>query len=219
MKKYTLNYSALLTSIVLIITPLSSQADTDRSQMMMNNNDRDEMMDYRGRYSENHMPMGRMGYGHMGSMGRGMGQGHMGMGHGHMMGRGMGQGGMMHGKHSRINTISMLDLDSKQRTKIRAIQREQRKSRWQTMGQIMDEKDKLMDLYDAGDRDKEAIGKVYSRIFDLKKQMIEANIDAGNKARAVLNEQQHKELDDIEDRTHYRSHMGGMGMGGHMMGR
>ena len=51
--------------------------------------------------------------------------------------------------------------------------------------------------------------------------MIEANIDAGNKARAVLNEQQRKELDDIEDRTHYRSHMGGMGMGmgGHMMGK
>ncbi|MCK5092759.1 MAG: periplasmic heavy metal sensor, partial [Gammaproteobacteria bacterium] len=178
MKKYISIYSALLTSIVLIATPLSSQADSDKDQMM-NDDNRGEMMGYRGRHSENYMPMGR-----------GMGHGYMGRGYGGMMGGGMGHGGSMHGMRSRINTIGMLDLDSKQRTKIRAIQREQRKSRWQTMGQMMDEKDKLLDLYNTGNRDKEAIGKVYSKIFDLKQQMIEANIDAGNKARAILNEKQ-----------------------------
>ncbi len=207
MKKYTLNYSALLASIILLATPLSSHADPDRNQMM--DNDRDKMMEYRGRYSENYMPMGRMGYGNRGSMDQGMGQGYMK--HRNMMGGGTGYGGSMHGMHSRINAIGTLNLDSSQRKKIRAIQREQRNARWQMMGQMMGEKDKLLDLYDTGMRDKEAIGKVYSRIFDLKKQMIEANIDAGNKARTILNEQQRKELDNIEGRMHNRSHMDGMG--------
>lgn len=115
MKKQPLNYFALLTSLVLIATPLSSQADTHKGQMM----DDDEMMEYRGRHSESHMPMGRMGHG---------------MGHGSMMGRGMGRGGMMHGRRLRMNTIGMLDLDSKQRSEIRGMQREQRSLRWQTMG-------------------------------------------------------------------------------------
>lgn len=208
MKKHTLSYSALLTSIVLITTPICSQADTDRNHMM-NENDRNEMMEYRGHYSENYMPMSQMGQ----SMNRRQ------MGYGNMMDGDMGHGGSMHGMRSRINSIDMLDLDPTQRTKIRALQRELRKSRWQSMGKMMDEKDKLTDLYSAGNRDKAAIGEVYSRIFDLKRQMIEANIEAGNKARAILTEQQRKELDDAEARMSIRSHMGDMGMGGHMMGR
>lgn len=85
----------------------------------------------------------------------------------------------------------------------------------------MEEKDKLIDLYNTENRDKEAIVKVYSRIFELKKQMIEANIDAGNKARGILTKKQRKELDDMEARMHRRSYKGGMmgGMGGQMMRR
>jgi Spy/CpxP family protein refolding chaperone len=123
----------------------------------------------------------------------------MGMGRGGMGRGGMGRGGM-----------AMLDLDDKQRKEMRAIQRALRKNVWALKGQIMNEQDALADLYDADTRNAKAIGNVYSKIFNLKRQIIEATVEAGNKKRAVLNKEQRETLDDM------RGMMGGSGMG--MMG-
>jgi len=125
-----------------------------------------------------------------------------------MMG-GMGSGmGMMGGMGSGMG---MMGLDEKQRGKVRAINRDLRKKRWSLMGQIMDESDKLYALYDASPRDAKAIGKVYSRIFDLKRQIIEASIVAGNKSEGVLTKEQRDRMGDMMGRG---GRMGGMGMMG-----
>ena len=118
------------------------------------------------------------------------------------MGRGMGMGGGM-----------MLDLDDKQRKEMRGIQKDLRKKVWALKGQIMNEQDALADLYDADTPNAKAIGNVYGKIFNLKRQIIEATVEAGNKRRGVLNKEQREMMDGM------RGGMGsGMGPGMGMMG-
>ncbi len=124
-------------------------------------------------------PMGMMG----GGMGRGM------MGDGMMGGMGMGMMGGMHGA-----PFDMLDLTTEQRTKINKIHDELRRKNWDALGKIQDEEAKLRDLYAVDKRDPKAIGAVYGSIYALKRQMIEAGIDAHNRMEALLTDAQRAQL-------------------------
>lgn len=121
------------------------------------------------------------GYGSGGMMGGGYGPGTMG-GYG-----GMGSG--MMGGHGGFYGV---DLDDKQRRSANAIQDELRRKRWELMGRTMDEQSKLRDLYEAEKRDPKAIGAAYQRIFDLRRQMIEATITAHNRIEELLTPEQRK---------------------------
>ncbi len=173
------------------------------------------------------MPMmsGGMGMGPgMGMMGMGPGMGMMGMGGGMGMGPGMMGGGMMGGMMGMgpgmgmmgmggmgMGPLAMLNLSDEQRGKINKIQDELRKKNWDTQGKILEESAKLRDLYDTDAPDPKKISAVYERIFALKRQMIEANIEAHNKVRAVLTKEQQEQLKQMR-----RGGMGmGMGMGGY----
>ncbi len=146
-------------------------------------------------------PGGPMMGGGMGMMGDGM----MGGGSG-MMGGGMGMmGGGMGMMGGGMGPMGMLDLSNEQRTKINKILDEQRKKQWETQGKMLDEEAKLRDLFNADKRDPAAIGKVYGRIFDLRRQTIEAEIDARNRAEAVLTKEQREQM---------KQWQRGMGMGG-----
>lgn len=145
-------------------------------------------------------PMGMMG----GGMGRGM------MGDGMMGGKGMGMMGGMHGA-----PFHMLDLTPEQRTKINKINDELRRKNWEALGKVQDVEAKLRDLYAADKRDPKAIGAVYGSIYALKRQMIEAGIDAHNRMEALLSDAQRAQLKQM------RSGMGSgargmMGPGGMM---
>ena len=118
----------------------------------------------------------------MGMMGGGMGRGMMGDG---MMG-GMGRMGGA--------PFQMLDLTPEQRTKINKIHEEQRRKNWEALGKVQDEEAKLRDLYAADKRDPKAIGAVYGSIYTLKRQMIEAGIDAHNRMEALLSDAQRAQL-------------------------
>jgi Spy/CpxP family protein refolding chaperone len=118
----------------------------------------------------------------MGMMGGGMGRGMMGDG---MMG-GMGRMGGA--------PFQMLDLTPEQRTKINKIHDELRRKNWETLGKVQDEEAKLRDLYAADKRDPKAIGAVYGSIYALKRQMIEAGIDAHNRMEALLSDAQRAQL-------------------------
>lgn len=131
-----------------------------------------------------------------------------GMGHGRGMMGGMGHMGMM----GSIGPVYMLDLSEAQRKKIRTIQRELQKERWKVMGKMMDHKNRLEDLFSADKRDAAKIGAVYAKIFDLKRQMIESSIRAGNRQLDVLTAAQRKQLKQLRRRA------GTMGMGSGMMG-
>ncbi len=112
--------------------------------------------------------MGMMGGGHMGMMGNMMGGGHMGM-----MGKFKG-----------------LDLSEEQKAKMSEIRYKLRKKQWEIMGPMIDQQAALHKTYAGNRPDPAAVGAVYGKIFDLKRQMIEARLAAKNSAMDVLTEEQ-----------------------------
>ncbi|MDH3694210.1 MAG: Spy/CpxP family protein refolding chaperone [Gammaproteobacteria bacterium] len=143
----------------------------------------------------------------MGSMhgmqhGDGMGMHHRGAmggfddnGMGGMMGRGMG--------------FAMLDLSDEQLDQLDQIHDQQRKQRWEIKGKMMDEQSQLRKLYRADTPDAKAIGEVYGRICDYRRQMIEARIEAHNKKQALLTDEQRKQYQNLR---HHRGHGEMMGL-------
>lgn len=185
----TTMYTLLLATLLCGAAP--AYADRGHGMGMMQDDSYDYMM-MRNRMGM--MGQGMMGYG-MGMMGPGMG----------MMGTGMG----MHAGHEMMAILS-LKLDDKQRSKVRQLQRELHKKHRDLMDKMMDEREKLEDLYDADKRDPKVIGKAYDKIFDLQRQMIEQSIETSNKALEVLSDEQRKQV---------RSMRGtGMGWGMHYYG-
>lgn len=152
---------------------------------------------------ERGMMPGPMMQGMMGMQGCGMMHGMMG----HAMGP-MGGLAMLHG----LDPIGMLELDAEQHTEIRRMHSELRREHWDTLGQLLDERETLQELYAAESRDPAAIGEAHERLFALKRPLIEAMVDAGNRIEALLSEEQRKQLQQL--RRHGRGAMGGMGMMG-----
>jgi len=143
-------------------------------------------------YMRHHMDdetMGRMmderGYGQGYGYGQGGRMGHMGSMMGPMM---MGPMGQMMGN------LYGLDLNDKQRDKIRDIQRKMRKQHWDLMEKIMDSSDKLIDLYDVDKPDAEKIGQVYDEIYKVKRQMIQQHIEIRNNIFDILSKEQREKF-------------------------
>ena len=95
-----------------------------------------------------------------------------------------------------MHLLTMLDLTDEQHSKITRISDELRHNNWATQGLMNDETAKLRDLYEADARDPAAIGKEYQKIFDLKRQMIEAYLTAQNRIEAVLTPEQLTKMKD-----------------------
>jgi Spy/CpxP family protein refolding chaperone len=143
--------------------------------------------------------------------GTGMTRGTMGMIPCPMNG-GMGMtshGGMM-GMMGGLGPFAMLDLSDEQRAKLRKLDDELRRKNWNIMGKEMDEAAKLQDLYAADKRDPKVIGAAYARMFEFKRQMIEATVETHNRMEALLTEKQREELK--------RTRRGMMGHGAHGAG-
>jgi Spy/CpxP family protein refolding chaperone len=161
------------------------------------------------------MGPGMMGYGGMGPGYRhpeGMGPGYMGRGH-RGYGYGMGYGGMMgHGMMGGgMGMMYGLDLDKSQRSKVRALMREQRGANCKVMTEMMDVRDQIAAEYDKDKPDAKAIGKLYEKMQGMQRQMLERSIQMRNKMRGILNKEQKEKFDQY--------YHGGMGMMGHgMMG-
>ncbi len=166
----------------------SSYADTPKSE----EGNTGHMM-YPGMYGG--MGPGNMGYGRMGPGymhgGRGYGYGH-GMG---MMGGGMGYGMMQ-----------ALNLDKDQRSKIRALMREQRTANCAVMNGMMDVRDELAAEYDKDKPNAKTVGKLYEKMQGMQRQMIERMVETRNKMRGLLNKEQKENFDNMFH--------GGMGMMG-----
>lgn len=140
---------------------------------------------------------GMMG-GHMGGMMSGPASGMMG---GHMSGMmGGHNSGMMLGS-PQMNLLKSLDLSSEQRAKVNKLSDTLRHNNWASMGLIMDEAAKLRDLYGADKRDPSAIGKVYQKIFDIQRQIIETTIDTQNRVDEILTPAQRTQLKSLNRRV------------------
>lgn len=164
---------------------------------------------------QGHGPMmGRPGHGHAYGAPSGscpeMGPGRMGGGHymgpdrmgGYTMGPGMmggyrGEGmgpGMMMGGYG-LGTIRRLDLSDDQRRKLAPIQDELRRKNWDLMGKIQDEMARLRDAsWSPDQRDRNAILAANKRMSELRQQMLENDLDAQEKAEALLTAPQKEQL-------------------------
>ena len=138
---------------------------------------------------QNNMGSGMMGgYGPGYGMGPGMmggyGPGYGGMMGGYGPGYGMGPGMMGWGNYRGLN------LSDDQKSKISQIRKEMRDKQWPLMGEMMDARDKLDDLYDADKQDAAAIDKQYKVVEDLRRQMVDNAVDAHNHINSILTKEQ-----------------------------
>lgn len=145
-------------------------------------------------------------------MGPGMMSGH-GMGSGMMGNHGMGPGMMNGGR------IYGLELNSDQRKQIAQINSELRKRNWALQGEIIDAQEQLFQLYAEETPNAKKIGAVYGKIFDVRRQMIEAAIDSRNRQRAILTEEQREQLRKEPNGWGNGNYGHGRGSMGHKNGR
>jgi Spy/CpxP family protein refolding chaperone len=122
-----------------------------------------------------------------------------------MMG-GYGPGyGMGPGMMGGYGWMGMLDLSDDQRTKINKTMDEERKQHWAIMGKMMEQQNKLRDLYTADKPDPKKVGAVYGEIAKLQQQMVETHLQATNQVQDVLTKEQREQI--------RQWHRGGWGRG------
>ena len=102
-----------------------------------------------------------------------------------------------------MHLLGTLSLNKEQLSKINKLSDELKHSNWATLGLINDETAKLRDLYEADKRDPATIGKEYQKIFDLKRQMIEAYLDTQNRIEEILTSEQFAKLRDARREMHH----------------
>jgi Spy/CpxP family protein refolding chaperone len=110
------------------------------------------------------------------------------MGGGMMRGPGassrMGRG--MRGMAYVMQALHMPNLSDEQRDQIRKVAQNLRKKHWEIQGSMMDQRDKLSELWSAEPVDAVAVGDAYGQVCDLKRQMLQASIEAKNQVDEVL---------------------------------
>ena len=134
-------------------------------------------------------PQGGPGY--PGMMGPQGGPGMMPGGGAPMMGPEMMQN---RGAMALMQAIQLSDLTDEQRKELGKLAQELRKETWAQMGPMMDEESKLAELYAQDPVDEKAVGEVYARIFDLKRQTIESHIRTENRVKSILTPEQWTQL-------------------------
>lgn len=166
LNKYLINTAVLGLFLAVYAAFTHAQPQGMMRHGMMDDDERQQMMQQRG-----YMGYGP-GWGTMGSMMRGP-----------MMG-----GGFM------MPQLRGLELNKEQRDKVRTIHREMRKKHFALMEKIMDQSDKLAELYDTDKPDPNKIGKVYDEIFKTRREMIQQHIEARNRIYDLLSKEQQEKF-------------------------
>ncbi len=137
------------------------------------------------------------------------------MGDGPMMPGGMAALGKGPGK-PEFHDLWRLDINDEQRRKINAIHDELHKKHWEAMGRVHEQQTRLRDLYDVdGAYDAKKIGAAFGEIGKLRAQMVEAEIDAFNRAVALLAPEQKHQLKQLAEQPAPAGGCGRMGQGRH----
>lgn len=188
MKKATLLMAAALAAVTTIAsaqpqTPPGDGPSPGYGPGMMGGYGRGGMM---GGYGYGPGPGYGQGYGPgmMGGYGRGGMMGGYGPGYGHGYGPGM----------MGLGPLQALDLNEQQLAKINQLQDETRRKNWSVMGKLQDEQAHMRDLFSADKRDPAAIGKQAMKIAELRRQLLEASVEAHNRIEALLTKEQKDQL-------------------------
>lgn len=205
--------SIVITAMTILWLSGNSFADTPNS----NNEQSNGQMMYpygmhRGMGAEN-MPYGGMGSGYMhrgsGYGGMGYGRGGMGYGMGYggmgMMGYGMGYGGM--------GMMQALNLSKAQQAKFHRLLRDQRTAHCKDMTQMFDVRDELAAEYAKDQPDPKTIGRLYTKMAQMQRNMLEQSVQMRDKMREMLNKDQKETFDRMfRNAEGYGMGYGGMGM-------
>ena len=116
--------------------------------------------------------------------------------HGYGMMGGHGTGMMV---EPDMHMLGGLNLSKEQHGKITKLADELQHDNWARQGTINDETAKLRDLYQADTRDPAAIGQEYQKLFDAKRQMIEAYLTTQNRIEEVLTAEQRAKLKEMRN--------------------
>ncbi|MGD8309862.1 MAG: Spy/CpxP family protein refolding chaperone [Chromatiales bacterium] len=160
------------------------------------------------------------GPGMMGGPGQGMypGMAPQGRGGPHRMGQGMGRdpqsmrGGAEGMPGPAAGQAEPLDLSDEQSEKMRKLSDDLRKKHWELMGQMMDKRAALRDLYSEERPDPEAVGNAYEEIAKLQRQMIQSRIESQNRMLDLLTEEQRERMKQAREAAMSRSAMPRPGM-------
>ena len=117
-----------------------------------------------------------------------------GYGYGPGMMGGYGYGPMMGGGYGPGGGLGSLGLSSEQREKIAAVQEENRKANWNTMGQMRSEQFKLRQMYNGEKVDPAAVADQQKKVDELRRQMLKSHVEARNQISAILTPEQRKQF-------------------------
>lgn len=120
--------------------------------------------------------------------------------------RGMGPGMMGGYGMMGMGDFRELGLNAEQQAKVSQLRKDARNKQWPLMSEMMDEQEKLQDLYDADKPDEAAINKQYKVVEELRRKMVDNSVEANNKMEAVLTKEQREKLRSWGGRG-YRHHM------------
>lgn len=134
--------------------------------------------------------------------GPGYGQGGPGYGPGMMGGYGPGMGpGMMGGygpgwsaSGGATAPLAALNLTDEQHQKVLAIQEENRRRNWDTMGKMRAEQFKLRSLYNADTPDPQAFAEQQKKVDDLRREMLVSRLETRKQIEGVLTPEQRKQF-------------------------
>jgi len=128
---------------------------------------------------------GGPGYGPGSGYGPGPGYG---QGQGMMGGYGPGWGGPSGGATAALN------LTDEQRDKVLAIQEENRRKNWDTMGKMRAEQFRLRSLYNADSVEPQAFAEQQKKVDDLRREMLVSRLETRKQVEAVLTPEQRKQF-------------------------
>lgn len=115
------------------------------------------------------------------------GPGMMAQHHGMMASSGHHGMGMRHGYQA-------LGLSEQQRAEISRIREESRKSTWDLRGKLIEERVRMQNLHAVEKRDAAEIGRQVMKMAEIRRQLIEASVEAGNRIDALLTKEQKERL-------------------------
>jgi Spy/CpxP family protein refolding chaperone len=107
------------------------------------------------------------------------------MPHSPAMGRPMMGGGRL---------LDALNINDEQRRKIVRIREDTRRKSWDLVGQLMSERFKLREIYDADKIDANAAVEQKRKIDDLSRQVMKSRLEARNQIEALLTREQRQKF-------------------------
>jgi Spy/CpxP family protein refolding chaperone len=114
--------------------------------------------------------------------------------------RGHWRGGMGGFESMGMGFYGALDLSDAQQTKLAAIRDEMRRTHWESMGKLIDERLRMRDLMAADKPDPAAVGKQSMKVAELQRKLLEARIEARNRMESLLTPEQKDALRNLRRR-------------------